>query len=143
MLIKMYSHIIEPSVRELLLYATSFEKVDQAYRKYLVSPNQHLFGFKKGNSIVGCIGIELHGYNGVIKHIAVSPEERGNGIGSKMITLICEKYSLTNISAETDKDAVEFYRKFGFKVTPLGEKYPGVERYLCECNNSINNSMLI
>jgi ribosomal protein S18 acetylase RimI-like enzyme len=31
--------------------------------------------------------------------------------------------------AETDNEAVEFYRATGFRVTSLGEKYPGVERY--------------
>ena len=35
-------------------------------------------------------------------------------------------------TAETDKDAVDFYRKLGFSVTSLGEKYPGVERFHCE-----------
>ncbi|WP_268921683.1 hypothetical protein [Metabacillus sediminilitoris] len=36
------------------------------------------------------------------------------------------------ITAETDKEAVVFYRNYGFKITSLGEKYPGVERFLCE-----------
>ena len=67
-----------------------------------------------------------------IKHIAVSRNARGNGIGSKMIQFICKKYKLEFISAETDKDAVEFYQRYGFKITSLGEKYPGVERFWCE-----------
>ena len=40
------------------------------------------------------------------------------------------------ITAETDRDAVEFYWSSGFKVTSLGEKYPGVERFLCELKHS-------
>ena len=28
-------------------------------------------------------------------------------------------------------DAVEFYRKLGFSIESLGEKYPGVERFRC------------
>ena len=82
--------------------------------------------------IVGCIGVEINSNNCDIKHTVVSPEERGNGIGSKMIKFLCENYALTTITAETDKDVVVFYRKFGFKITSLGEKYPGVERFLCE-----------
>ncbi|WP_239984546.1 hypothetical protein [Lentibacillus sediminis] len=49
-----------------------------------------------------------------------------------MIKFICNKHSLQFISAETDKDAVVFYQNLGFQITSLGEKYPGVERFLCE-----------
>ncbi|MBK3496411.1 GNAT family N-acetyltransferase [Viridibacillus sp. YIM B01967] len=127
------SKIIQPSIRELLSYATSIEKVDQAYIMYIESHNQSLFGYKNGKEdISGCIGVEIKANNCEIRHIAVSPEERGKGIGGKMIEFIIDKYSLTNITAETDKDAVEFYRNLGFKITSLGEKYPGIERFLCE-----------
>nr|WP_201024033.1 hypothetical protein [Paenibacillus sp. 32O-W] len=34
---------------------------------------------------------------------------------------------IRRMEAETDKDAVDFYRKIGFHVTTLGEKYPGIE----------------
>jgi len=40
------------------------------------------------------------------------------------------------ITAETVRDAVKFYWSSGFKVTSLGEKYPGVERFLCELKHS-------
>lgn len=33
--------------------------------------------------------------------------------------------------AETDADAVGFYRHSGFEVMSLGEKYPGTERFSC------------
>lgn len=49
-----------------------------------------------------------------------------------MIKCVCEIHSLSYISAETDRDAVGFYRKYGFQITSLGEKYPGVERFKCE-----------
>ena len=76
--------------------------------------------------------IEFLGLNRCeIKHIAVSPNHRGQGIGSKMISIIKVKHSLTFVFAETDKDAVNFYKNCGFKITSLGEKYPGVERFQC------------
>lgn len=80
---------------------------------------------------LGCIGVEISSLNLCeIKHIAVSSEQRGKGIGSKMISFILMMYP--SVSAETDTDAVEFYRKYGFRITSLGEKYSGVERFLCE-----------
>mgnify|MGYP003740132597 CR=1 FL=1 len=132
MIIEINSIIPHPSVRNLLSYATSINKVDNVYDNYIQSSNQQLFGFMKEDNIIGCIGVEINLSRCEIKHIAVSPKVRGNGIGSKMINFLCEKYSFTSIVAETDTDAVEFYRNFGFKITSLGEKYPGVERFLCE-----------
>lgn len=49
-----------------------------------------------------------------------------------MIKFVCDKHLLCFIFAETDNDAVGFYRSYGFEVTSLGEKYPGVERFLCK-----------
>lgn len=122
----------QPSIRKLLSYATSINKVDKVYRDYIQLYNQQLFGFVKEKNIVGCIGIEVKSNICEIKHIAVSPEERGNSIGSEMIKFLYEKLALTTIIAETDKDAVDFYLNFGFEITSLGEKYPMVERFLCE-----------
>ncbi|WP_341302991.1 GNAT family N-acetyltransferase [Lysinibacillus sp. FSL H8-0500] len=53
---------------------------------------------------MGCIGIEFSGPKHCeIKHIAVSPSCRGEGIGSEMIDFIKDKYTLLVIAAETDK----------------------------------------
>lgn len=129
------SKTISPSVRELLSYATFEAKIDQEYEQYMQASNRVLYGFENVGIIVGCIGIGfLNSSDCEIKHIAVSPTNRENGIGSEMIQFICEKHSLRNIFAETDKDAVDFYRKFSFKIISLGEKYPGVERFFCEYN---------
>ncbi|RXZ79124.1 N-acetyltransferase [Paenibacillaceae bacterium] len=130
-MVEISSTVPEPSVRELLSYATSIKKVDKAYKSYIQSANQQLFGYVKEQQTVGCIGIEINAQHGVIKHIAVSPEERGKGIGGQMIAFLSEQYSFATVSAETDKDAVAFYRSLGFVITSLGEKYEGVERFLC------------
>jgi len=34
-------------------------------------------------------------------------------------------------SIELAKEAVNFYEKCGFKITSLGEKYPGIVRFKC------------
>ena len=49
-----------------------------------------------------------------------------------MILETSSNYNLQEIIAETDKDAVAFYRKVGFKIQSIGEKYPGTERFLCK-----------
>jgi N-acetylglutamate synthase-like GNAT family acetyltransferase len=131
--IDIYSRNIHPSIRNLLSYATTEDKVDREYEKYIQLENRKLYGYELEGKIVACIGIDFSSSLNEceIKHIAVSLDQRGKGIGSKMIKYICDKHSLNYISAETDKDAVDFYRIYGFEIRSLGEKYPDVERFLC------------
>lgn len=134
---KIDSKTIHPAIKTLLSYATSESKIEQEYDKYMQSVNRKLYAFEINGALVGCIGIEFLAFDKCeIKHIAVSPSKRGNGIGSKLIQFVCDKYSLRQLNAETDKDAVEFYRNYGFKITNLGEKYSGDVRFLCELNIS-------
>lgn len=136
-MLRITSKIITPEVSELLLYATSKAKIVQSYEKYVKSPDHILYGFEYGKKIIGCIGIKLLVRDKIeIAHIAVSPNVRGNRIGSKMIEFISNEHSPKILYAETDNDAVDFYRKLRFKITNLGEKYPGVERFLCEYENN-------
>ncbi|QSF44504.1 GNAT family N-acetyltransferase [Paenibacillus tianjinensis] len=48
-----------------------------------------------------------------------------------MITEISKTAGIETITAETDHEAVGFYRNAGFAITSLGEQYPGVERFAC------------
>ncbi|WP_391203911.1 GNAT family N-acetyltransferase [Psychrobacillus sp. L4] len=130
---KISSITIHPKIRELFSYATSKDRVDLEYEKYIPSPEHKLYGLELQDKIVACIGITfINAASCEIKHIAVSPIVRGNNIGSQMIKFVCDKHSLSSIKAETDKGAVKFYEKNGFNITSLGEKYPGVERFFCE-----------
>lgn len=120
---------IHPEIRKLLSFATSVEKVEEEYDLYIHSTERKLYGFTAGDEMVGCIGVEfLDGGECEIKHVAVMPKHRGKGIAHKMIDHIGH---CTRITAETDRDAVIFYKKLGFKIMSLGEKYPGVERFRC------------
>lgn len=119
-------------IRELLTYATSDSKIEAEYELYKRFENRKLYGYKQNDKFIGCIGIEITAENScVIKQIAVSPFERRGGIGKRMIDFIMEKHALSMISAETDQDAINFYKRVGFTITSLGEKYPGVERFWC------------
>ncbi|MGG3269256.1 GNAT family N-acetyltransferase [Priestia aryabhattai] len=127
------STMVNPTIKKLLSYATLEEKVDGEYKKYTCLPSRKLYSMEVNGETISCIGVEfLNSYTAVIKHIAVLPKERGKGIGSCMISFLCKNHDIHSIFAETDKEAVSFYSKFGFQITSLGEKYLGVERFLCE-----------
>ncbi|MEW4265138.1 GNAT family N-acetyltransferase [Priestia megaterium] len=127
------SPAVSSAIKKLLSYATLEKKVDKEYQKYVCLPSRKLYSMEVNEETVSCIGVEfLNSKASVIKHIAVLPKERGKGIGSSMIRFLCKNYDIHSIFAETDKEAVNFYSNFGFQITSLGEKYLGVERFLCE-----------
>ncbi|PFA69251.1 GNAT family N-acetyltransferase [Bacillus sp. AFS015802] len=127
------SRCIHPDIKTLLSFATSHVKVNEEYASYLHSNRRKLFGFRRGEGIVACIGVEfLEDGRCEIKLVAVMPGHRGAGVGKKMLDNTIQNYSISSMVAETDRDAVLFYKKIGFEVESLGEKYPGVERFRCE-----------
>jgi len=122
--------VFQSDILELLSFAAS--KASEEYRKYFNLAQRKLFICEADHAIIGCIGIEFKTADQAeIKHIAVAPERRGQQIGGKLIEFVCEKYRLSAVFAETDQDAVDFYKKSGFEIMSLGEKYPGRERFWC------------
>ena len=65
--------------------------------------------------------------------IAVKPECQGKGIGSMLIDYIFSKFAVSKIAAETDDDAIGFYKKYGFTVVDITVKF-GAKRYTCVKN---------
>ena len=66
--------------------------------------------------------------------IAVDVSARGKGVGSYMINQVVNNYGLLSVCAETDNDAVGFYRNNGFSIVEFSETYGAetVVRYKCE-----------
>ncbi len=108
------------------------EKINSWYQDYLRDDNRMLFGLRHKGSMVGAIGLEIFAdEKGEILHIGILPKYRNSGLGRLMLFECVERCGLIVIEAETDKDAVDFYRRCGFKIESLGEKYPGIERFRC------------
>lgn len=107
-------------------------KTDEIVGEYVQHPEHAVLGTILEGELVGFIGLRFESRESAeIRHIVVRADLRGQGIGETLITAARRKYSLATVWAETDKDAVGFYRRCGFVVDSLGEKYPGVERFRC------------
>jgi ribosomal protein S18 acetylase RimI-like enzyme len=119
----------------LLAYSVGFptdEKLDRVVAQYAGSPYR-LVGFEVDSTLCGCLGFQIvEPGNRVIRHIAVAPDARRKGLGRFMVDWLCTTNGLTRVTAETDRDAVEFYKRCGFRITSLGEIYSGTERFSCE-----------
>ncbi|WP_307555718.1 GNAT family N-acetyltransferase [Paenibacillus sp. V4I5] len=108
------------------------ERISNELNKYLKDNSRELLGVLFNDELVGLIGIVYELNDEVeLKHIAIKPNYRGKGIGSEMIHEFIKTKKISRIKAETDRNAVGFYKKIGFTITSLGEKYPGVERFEC------------
>ena len=103
---------------------TGMDKVEENYIRH---KDWQLYGWYENEKVVGVCGFEVHSDWLEILHIATCESVRGRGIG-KLIIAELQKYKI-NIEAETDDDAVDFYRKCGFEATEI-RKYD-VRRWAC------------
>jgi Predicted acyltransferase len=89
-------------------------------------------GYESEGQLVGIVGYRIdEGARMSLRHIAVLPEVRGAGFGRGMILELLHQFNPVSIEAETDEEAVDFYRSIGFRIESIGEKTPGTERFLC------------
>jgi ribosomal protein S18 acetylase RimI-like enzyme len=52
-------------------------------------------------------------------------------VGRQLVRGVGARFPGATLEAETDGDAVGFYRRIGFGIESLGEKYPGRARFRC------------
>nr|WP_301169622.1 GNAT family N-acetyltransferase [Brevibacillus nitrificans] len=108
------------------------ERVNTEVTKYLEDETRELYGRFFNDELVGLIGVICRSIGEVeLKHIAIKPDYRGQGLGRKLVYEYVKAKNIVRMKAETDKDAVGFYNKLGFTITSLGERYSGVERFEC------------
>jgi len=70
-------------------------------------------------------------YGVVLEYIAVAPGLRGDGIGRALVDALAGVSE--QVVAETDDDAVGFYRALDFDIgpAPSDPRWPGRRRYRC------------
>lgn len=120
-----------PAVHKILSYCLfddSQEGIAKDVAKYRGHSSWQFYGWINNDEILGVCGFEVHSDWVEILHISVDENIRRQGIGGKMVTTLWEKYKMA-IEAETDDDAVEFYRKYGFEASAI-QKY-NVRRWTC------------
>lgn len=126
--------IEEAEIKALMSYCIfpDPDKLDKVIAQYKSKSDHRLYGIVVENQVVGIVGYKQLSSDVIeIQHISVSPQYRGGGYGRGLVLELLNTEKPAKIIAETDGDAVDFYRRIGFKINSLGEKYPGVERYLC------------
>ena len=117
------------------MYMPNEEKFKKKIDTFLIDNSIKIFACFNQSEIVGVIVVSfLEQRNIEIMGIAVKLSARGKGVGSYMINQIVTNYGLASVYAETDNDAVGFYRNNGFSITEFSKIYDGETfiRYKCE-----------
>lgn len=122
----------EPGIAELLTFAVGedTDRVGEAVRRYRDDASTALLVAMSGSRVVATLGYAMAPDRVTVLHIATAPRVRRTGIATALVNELRRRIPPEcPLVAETDAEAVGFYRSNGFSVATLGEKYPGVERF--------------
>ena len=117
------------------MFMPTEEKFNKKIDQFLNDNSIKIFACFNQGEIEGVIVVSFVEQSKIeIIGIAVKLSARGKGIGSYMINQVINNYGLLSVYAETDNDAVGFYRKNGFNIIEFSETYGAetVVRYKCE-----------
>jgi N-acetylglutamate synthase-like GNAT family acetyltransferase len=130
-LIDLSGREVEPAIRRVLEQSHgSTEALEEACAHYR-SGEWTFIGWQEGDEILACAGAEKLSSGTIgIRSIAVVPAWRDRGLGRTLIDALAERARAKQVVAETDDDAVGFYRRCGFAVEDATPKL-GRARYRC------------
>lgn len=86
----------------------------------------HFLLYEEDNKVLGFILFALNFDNIDIYAIAVDVDHKREGIGTQLLTYVKENFNINTITIEVRKKniaAVEFYKKFGFKIINTRKNY--------------------
>lgn len=116
------------------MYMPTWEKFGALADKYMINEHIQIYAACDGEIPKGVLVVSADDRAKLlILGIAVDSRCRGNGVGFQLISFIKNSDSETEIYAQTDEDAVTFYKKCGFQITKIDKQY-GDEvciRYAC------------
>ena len=116
------------------MYKPTVEKYRSQLAQYLADPSVKIIVCKDQSEKIGMLVLVQSDHAAEIVGIAVRADRRHHGIGKWMIQQVMESGNLEKITAQTDEDAIGFYRQCGFSEETEHVEFPdgiGV-RYRCE-----------
>ena len=128
------AEIATDAFRRLLWRAA---EVDDDALKAIVTdelPALTVLGTVEAGEVSGFVAFDDRGDVVVIEYIAVSEAATRGGRGHALVDAIRARVGEKALFAQTDDDAVDFYRRVGFAVSAAGEadpRWPDRRRYDC------------
>lgn len=115
------------------MYQPTYDDYKKHIRRFMSNAFVNIYVCEIDKKKAGILVIDKTSSVPEIVGIAVSKEYRRQGIGKQMILETMKSEHLETIKAQTDDDAIGFYRNCGFSVQKSVIEYPdgSVIRYNC------------
>lgn len=95
-------------------------------------PERSVIGITHDGEVVAFAASHQSPLQVTVDYIAVATGYRSTGLGHGLITSIRRRVPMLSVFAETDDDAVDFYRRLGVVDSPHRDpRWPGRQRYRC------------
>ncbi|GGU28719.1 GNAT family N-acetyltransferase [Nocardioides albus] len=98
--------------------------------RYVTQADTRMCGWLDGTALVVAAGLMVSDRSVEIGHIATRHDRRRQGYAARLIRSVASEVAPLPLFAETDDDAVDFYRRVGFTVTVVDSPWP-TNRYRC------------
>lgn len=117
------------------MFEPTFDKFKLKTEQMQKDSSVSVYGYFSNEKIIGVISTQETDKTVEIIGIAVDIKKRHSGIGTKLIDYVKDKSSKP-IIAETDSDAVMFYKKYGFGIEEkiVSKSNISYSRYVCTLN---------
>jgi ribosomal protein S18 acetylase RimI-like enzyme len=115
-----------------IIWEPTNRKVDQILNKSRNDKSYKIIGSVEEKELIGIIIYKSDKTKIIIEYFGVEKVFRKKGIGSKLIDEVIRTMQVGCIEAETEDDAVGFYRKYGFDIRKGKKIFPEREHYICE-----------
>ena len=117
------------------MFEPTFDKFKLKTEQMQKDSSVSVYGYFLNEKIIGVISTQETDKTVEIIGIAVDTKKRHSGIGTKLIDYVKYKSSKP-IIAETDSDAVMFYKTYGFDIEEkiVSKSNISYSRYVCTLN---------
>ncbi|BBN94066.1 hypothetical protein DEIGR_102453 [Deinococcus grandis] len=110
-----------PDTDALLTRAMSPDpaRIQAALHRARTDPDWHLHTWEVAGQVVCAATLTVHGAHGTVRHIGTHPDHARQGYARALLHALMGTLDLHTLTAETDDDAADFYRRSGFHVQEI------------------------
>jgi len=105
-------------------------RIQTDLQPYRPDPGWQLHTWEVAGQVVCAAGLTVHAQDGTIRHIGTHPDHARQGHARALLHALMDALDLHTLTADTDEDAAEFYRRSGFSVHEIPSPWDRC-RYRC------------
>ncbi|WP_425147083.1 GNAT family N-acetyltransferase [Deinococcus sp.] len=123
---------LTPEIRALLTLAMSphRERVRAALDAYASDAGLQVWSWEVAGQRMCAAGMRVQGAQAELLHLGTRLDARHSGYGRALLLALMTDLHLERLEAETDDEAIGFYRRAGFEVEETATRF-GTPRYRC------------